>query len=88
MLVMQSLKPPSKSLHLKDVLLVPHTTKNLVSIHRFTRDNHVFVEFHPFYFYVKDQATRRVLLKGRCIRGLYPLISSSSIKNKQVFSAI
>jgi histone deacetylase 1/2 len=78
---------PSKSLHLKDALHVPHATKNLVSIHRFTKDNHVFVEFHPWYFYVKDQETKRVLPKGRCMRGLYPLISSSSFKNKQVFSA-
>jgi histone deacetylase 1/2 len=66
---------PSKSLHLKNVLHVPHVTKNLVSVHRFTKDNHVFIEFHPWYFYVKDQATKKVLLKGRCLRGLYPLIS-------------
>jgi hypothetical protein len=80
-------KTPSKFLHLKNVLHVPNATKNLVSIHRFTRDNDVYIEFHPWYFYVKDQVTKRVLLKGRCERGLYPLISSSTIKNKQVFSA-
>jgi histone deacetylase 1/2 len=40
-------KTPSKPLHLKNVLHVPNATKNLVSIHRFTRDNDVFIEFHP-----------------------------------------
>jgi hypothetical protein len=45
---------PSKSLHLKNVLHVPHATKNLVSIHRLAKDNIVFIEFHPWYFYVKD----------------------------------
>jgi hypothetical protein len=49
---------PSKSLHLKNVLYVPHATKHLVSIHRLTLDNHVFIEFHPWYFYVKDQVTK------------------------------
>jgi histone deacetylase 1/2 len=77
---------PSKSLHLNNCLHVPHATKNLFSVHRFTKDNNVFIEFHPWYFFVKDQATKRVLLKGRCVRGLYSLISSSPIKNKQVLS--
>ena len=45
-----------------------------------------FVEFHPWCFYVKDQATKRVLLEGRCTKGLYPLVSSSSSTNKQVLS--
>jgi hypothetical protein len=38
---------PLKQLHLHNVLHVPSATKNLVSIHRLTRDNNVFVEFHP-----------------------------------------
>jgi histone deacetylase 1/2 len=80
-------KSPSRNLHLNNVLHVPNATKNLVSIHRLTKDNNVFLEFHPWYFYVKDQATKKVLLKGRCSRGLYPLISSSLSKNKQVFIA-
>jgi hypothetical protein len=78
---------PSKRLQLRNVLHIPHATKNLVSIHRLTLDNNVFVEFHPWYFYVKDRETKRVLLKGRCTKGLYPLVSSSSSKNKQVLSA-
>jgi hypothetical protein len=78
---------PSKKFHLHNVLHIPCASKNLVSVHRFTLDNGVFVEFHPWFFYVKDQVTKKILLKGRCIRGLYPLVSSSSSMNKQALSA-
>jgi hypothetical protein len=47
--------------------------KNLISVHRLTIDNSIFVELHPFFFLIKDQKTRRILLKGRCVGGLYPL---------------
>ena len=76
---------PMKNLHLKDVLHVPQTSKNLVSVHRFTLDNNVLIEFYPHFFLVKDLSTRRIILRGRCVGGLYPLISSSSSSwsNKQ-----
>src|SRR4051812_25158106 len=75
--------PRKKNLYLNKILHVPQTAKNLVSVHRFTRDNNVFIEFHPYFFCIKDTHTRRTLLKGRCIGGLYPLISSLSWSNKQ-----
>jgi hypothetical protein len=64
-------------LHLKNILLVPTTQKNLVSVHRLTSDNHTPLEYFPHYFLVKDLETKRVLLRGRCKDGLYPLPSSS-----------
>jgi len=78
-------KTPVKNLHLTNVLHVPQTSKNLVSVHRFTLDNNVLIEFYPYFFLVKDLKTRRVILRGRCVGGLYPLISSSSSSwsNKQ-----
>jgi hypothetical protein len=63
---------PHQSILLKNILYVPRTKKNLVSIHRLAVDNSIFVEFHPF-FLIKDQKTKTVLLKGRCIGGMYPL---------------
>ena len=80
-------KTPIKNLHLKRVLYVPTTMRNLLSVHRFTLDNHVLIEFYPYFFLVKDLDTRRVLLRGKCVGGLYPLISSSSPSNKQAFVA-
>jgi hypothetical protein len=38
---------PSHDLSLNNVLYVPEANKNLVSIHRFTLDNYVFMELHP-----------------------------------------
>jgi hypothetical protein len=80
---------PSKNIHLNYVLYVPEATKNLVSIHRLSKDNSVSVEFHPYSFFIKDLETRNILLKGRCHRGLYPLPSPSIMKAyKEAYSAI
>lgn len=53
---------PSRNIHLNNVLYVPEAKKNLVSVHRLTTDNSVFLEFHPEFFLVKDQATKNTLL--------------------------
>jgi histone deacetylase 1/2 len=72
---------PSRDFHLNRVLHVPQAHKSLCSVNRFTRDNNVFLEFHPDYFLIKEQETRKVLHRGKCENGLYPLHDS----NKQVF---
>ena len=81
-------KTPKKTLHLNKVLHVPEASQNLLSVHRFTLDNRVLIEFYPYFFLVKDLDTRRILLRGKCVGGLYPLISSSSSSNKQAFVAV
>jgi hypothetical protein len=48
---------PSRNILLKDIFYVPKSKKNLVSIHRLTSDNFVFLELHPTFFLVKDQQT-------------------------------
>lgn len=55
---------PSKSLLLRDLVHVPSITKNLASVHTFTCDNNVSVEFYPDKLLVKDLATKTVLFKG------------------------
>jgi hypothetical protein len=55
-----TLHTPTCNLLLKNVLRIPNSQKNHVSIHCFTRHNHVFVEYHPFFFFVKDPHTRKV----------------------------
>jgi hypothetical protein len=69
---------PCRNLVLNIVLHVPAATKNLISVHKFTLDNDMFIEFHPFYFLIKDQKMRKVLLHGPCKGGLYPLPPPSS----------
>jgi len=59
-------RTPHRDLHLNNVLHVPQAKKNLVSVHRLTKDNKAFLEFHPNFFLIKDQVTRKTLLEGRC----------------------
>jgi hypothetical protein len=67
------LQTPIRALHLRNILHAPQANKHLLSVHQFTRDNHVFFEFHPYHFLIKDTTTRIPLLRGRCVGGLYPL---------------
>lgn len=41
-------------LKLNDLLLVPSITKNLVSVSKFAKDNHVYFEFHASCCFVKS----------------------------------
>jgi hypothetical protein len=68
-----SFHTPLRKIHLNKVLFVPKAHKNLVSVHRFTKDNSVYLQYHPYRFFVKDQVTKKTLLEGRCEGGLYPL---------------
>lgn len=73
---------PTRKLYLNNVLHVPDTKKNLISTYRLMLDNHAFIELHPSFFLIKDQATKMLLLRGRCRAGLCPL-PSSTLHNKQ-----
>jgi hypothetical protein len=61
------------SISLNNILHVSHISQNLLSIYRIVCDINVFVEFNRSFFYVKDKATRRILLHGRSHDGLYPI---------------
>lgn len=51
-----------KPLALRQILLVPSITKNLITISKFAADNNVLVEFTPSHCLVKDIHTNTVLL--------------------------
>jgi hypothetical protein len=51
-----------RSILLKDILYVPRSKKNLVSIHCLTTDNSIFTELRPAFFLIKDQKTKTILL--------------------------
>ncbi|RVX10653.1 Retrovirus-related Pol polyprotein from transposon TNT 1-94 [Vitis vinifera] len=68
---------PSKTFSLNQVLHVPHLSTNLISVSKFCTDNAVFFEFHSSCFFVKDQVTKKILLKGWLRDGLYEFSSSS-----------
>ena len=72
----------AKSIHtqiaLKDILLVPSITKNLLSISKLTTDNNLTVEFFGDVCYVKDTLRGQVLLQGLAEKGLYKLLLKPS----------
>ena len=68
-----SIHTAARPLALRKVLHVPQIAKNLLSVHKFSRDNDVFFEYHPWHFSVKDRQSRKSLLEGRCESGLYPI---------------
>jgi hypothetical protein len=81
------LHTPTHDLCLNKVLHIPITQKNLVSIHRLTTDNLIFIEYHSRYFLIKDRVTRKVLLQGRYRGGIYPWSSLECSSSKCVFLA-
>jgi histone deacetylase 1/2 len=48
---------PHTTLTLKNLLLVPSITKNLISVSQFAKDNQVYFEFHADKCFVKQQDT-------------------------------
>ena len=78
------------SLRLRNILHVPHINQHLLSVYRLVTDNDVFVEFHRFFFLVKDKATKRILLHDRSHGGLYPipLSRASSTSTRQASSSV
>jgi histone deacetylase 1/2 len=76
---------PNHNFQLKNILHVPDATKNLLSTHKLAADNHVFIEHWPNFLSIKDQDTKKILLQGRCVGGLYPIPSSSWTSQKQAF---
>nr|GEY99451.1 putative zinc finger, CCHC-type [Tanacetum cinerariifolium] len=56
----------NNNIRLRDVLVVPNLTKNLLSISKLTSDNLLDVLFLQPYFYIQDRLTKQVLAQGRC----------------------
>ena len=61
----------SKLLSLNHFLHIPSITKNLPNVSKFAKDNVVYFEFFPNFFYVKDQVSKEILMEGRVKNGLY-----------------
>lgn len=72
------------TLQLSDVFYVPSITKNLLSMHQFTKDNNWLIEFHPYAFYIKNLVTKQELLRYGMKNGLYDHNFNKSIL-KSVF---
>eukprot|EP00268_Persea_americana_P013925 TRINITY_DN16169_c0_g1_i2.p1 TRINITY_DN16169_c0_g1~~TRINITY_DN16169_c0_g1_i2.p1 ORF type:complete len:660 (-),score=55.01 TRINITY_DN16169_c0_g1_i2:23-2002(-) len=71
------LPSPSKHFHLKNILHCPTAATNLLSVQKFSLDNHCYFCFDDSGFLVKDKATGRTLYKGSTEHGLYPFHPTS-----------
>ena len=81
-----TISTPDRNLHIKDVLHVPEATKDLISASKLALENNTIVEIHPHFFLIKDLETRKVLLRGRDRKGLYPVKHVGTNVKKQVLS--
>ncbi|KAK4433482.1 hypothetical protein Salat_1110500 [Sesamum alatum] len=71
-----SIDTATRPLALRNILHMPDISKHLLSVHKFSRDNDVFFEFHPWHFSIKDRKSKTSLLERRCESGLYPIKAS------------
>jgi hypothetical protein len=71
---------PHCKLMLKNVFHVQKACKNLIYVYHLTKDNYVYLEIQPDFLFIKDQVSKKVLLRGRNHYGLYPIPSSSALK--------
>ncbi|OIT08252.1 hypothetical protein A4A49_63255, partial [Nicotiana attenuata] len=67
---------PSSNFSLKDVLIVPNLSTNLLSVRKFIKDNKCSIEFDDFGFSIKDFKTKKTLLRCNSTGPLYSLSSS------------
>jgi hypothetical protein len=65
--------PSGYSFILNDVLRVPKLVCNLLSDHKFTRDNFCSIEFDPFSFSVKDLRMKTVIIRCNSFVDLYTM---------------
>nr|KYP49045.1 hypothetical protein KK1_029248 [Cajanus cajan] len=79
---------PSTILSLKDLLLVPSLTKNLISVSKFAKDNNVYFVFYPHSCFVKSQDLNETLLEGTLGEdGLYhfhPHLATKTYSNTNI----
>ena len=83
---------PSPDLYLLDVLVVPHLTKNLLSINKLTHDFPLSVTFTNNFFTIHNHQTGRVVATGKRDGGLYVLERGHSafiyvLKNKSLHAS-
>ncbi|KAM1070145.1 hypothetical protein TB1_002021 [Malus domestica] len=69
------IQTPVQPLKLNSILYVPKLSHNLLSVHRICLDNNCWLVFDAFCFWIQDKATGRILYKGQCSNGLYPIPS-------------
>lgn len=63
----------ASDLILKEILLVPDSSRNLLSISQLCVDNKVYVKFDKQRVIVADRETDEILAEGNAVNGLYQM---------------
>lgn len=82
------LSTTTSDLKLNNVLVVPHISKNLLSVSKLTQDNDCSIEFFPWGFCVKDLCTGKMLLTGPLVDNLYIVPASQASPNNSFMSLL
>ncbi|KAM0049721.1 putative RNA-directed DNA polymerase [Helianthus debilis subsp. tardiflorus] len=72
---------------LHDVFVVPEYSVNLISVHKLTRDNKLYVGFDEHKCYIQDLLTKKVLVIGNQLEGLY-VCGNTVVSNEVCFNSI
>ncbi|WKA13353.1 hypothetical protein VitviT2T_030658 [Vitis vinifera] len=67
----------SSPLKLNNILHAPALSNKIISVSKLCADNTTFVEFYHDFFLVKDQVSKKVLLQGQLVNGLYQVSEAS-----------
>ena len=67
----------SSPLKLNNILHAPALSNKIISVSKLCADNTTFVEFYHDFFLVKDQVSKKVLLQGQLVNGLYQVSAAS-----------
>lgn len=82
-----TLHSQNHTLHLNNILHVPQSSKRLVYVHRFTRDNNAYLEFHPDHFLLRTNRCRNcptlVDVKAASIHSSPPQINKASTSSSR-----
>ncbi|KAJ0900510.1 putative RNA-directed DNA polymerase [Helianthus annuus] len=71
---------------LKDVFVVPEYNINLISVHKLARDNKLYVGFDEHTCFIQDLQTKKVLVTGSQVDGLY-FCGSLCVSNKVCYNS-
>lgn len=82
-----TIQTPHAKFHLSDILHTPHLIKNLISVHKFTKDNACSIDFDPFGFSIKDLHSKIGIMRSSSNVDLYPFHSQRASNNATALQA-
>lgn len=72
---------------LKHLLHTPSISKSLISVNKFSSDNHCYFVLYSYHFIVKDQVTHLILLQGSH-DGSFSCLSTHSVPQVNLMERI